>query len=157
MARRQKVSGWDEIDGGAAFIVPYTLLRHPNFKRLSPWAHKLIHDLGTQYTGFNNGYLCASWSLMRNQHWKSSATLQLATLELEHYGIIERTQQGGRNKPNLHAITWRSVNHKKEQPLDPGWGVSGKPSNAWKQDKPDFTRAVGKRKQGAQRTKNVPL
>jgi len=156
MARRKKASGWDEIDGGMAFVIPYTLLRHANFKRLSPWAHKLIHDLGTQYTGFNNGYLCASWSLMRNQHWKSSATLQLATLELEHYGIIERTQQGGRNKPNLHAITWRNINHKKDQPLDPGWGIGATPSNAWKKDREDFMRATGKRKKQAGKVTNEP-
>ncbi|WP_369942778.1 hypothetical protein [Xanthomonas medicagonis] len=146
MGRKKQDNRWDDIDGGSAFVVPYTLLRHPNFIRLSAWAHKLLHDLGAQYTGFNNGYLCASWSLMQHVGWNSSATLYLAVRELEHYGIIERTQQGGRNKENLHAFSWRRVDHKKEKPLDAGWGLSPKPTNAWKEKRPDFSRTTGARK-----------
>lgn len=56
MSRKKKNTGWKEIDGKAAFTIPMTLLRHPNMVNLSPYGHKLIMDLGKQYTGFNNGY-----------------------------------------------------------------------------------------------------
>ncbi|UGB39123.1 hypothetical protein [Frateuria soli] len=127
----KKGSDWKDIDGKAAFVIPMTLLRHPNMAHLSPYGHKLIHDLGKQYTGFNNGYLCAAWSLMEGQGWRSSLTLHKAVLECEYYGLILRTQHGGRNKPNLHAFTWRRIDEKEGRPLQvyPG----GAPSNAWKE------------------------
>lgn len=136
MARKKKDNGWNEIDGGMAFVIPYTLLRHRNFIRLSAYAHKLLLDLGRQYTGFNNGYLCASWSLMKDAGWRSSHTVQRAMLELEHYRIIVRTQQGGLNRPNLHALTWRSINEKPGKPLEMR---PTKPPDTWKHDDiPDF-------------------
>ena len=87
-----------------AFVIPYTLLRHPNYTRLSPYAHKLVQDLARQYTGFSNGYLCASWALMQDAHWNSENTVRKAAAELEHYRIIERTKQGGGTRPrSMHS------------------------------------------------------
>jgi len=137
MARKKKPSGWDEIDGGAGFVIPLTMMRHRNFTRLSAHAVKLLLDLARQYTGFNNGYLCASWSLMRVLGWNSSHTVQKAMLELEHYNIILRTQQGGQNRPNLHALTWRKIDEKLKQPLDVRPTIV--PPDSWKHDAiPDF-------------------
>lgn len=151
MAKRKKDNRWDDIDGGSGFVIPYSLLRHPNYRRLSPFAVRLLMDLSCQYSGYNNGYLCCSWSLMRElPNWNSSATLMLAMRELEHYGIIERTQQGGRNRESLHALSWRRVDSKPDKPLDSGWGLSLKPTNAWKEVRPDFVRSTGKRKTQAQ-------
>ncbi len=113
----KKENRWKDVDGGSAFIVPYTLLRHRNFTRLSAHGHKLIHDLAAQYSGFNNGYLCASFSLMQSQGW-CKETLWRTTRELEHYNLIIRTQQGGQNKPNLHALTWHRIDEKKDKPLE---------------------------------------
>lgn len=149
MARKKELNRWKDIDGGSAFVVPYTLLRHPNFTRLSPYGHKLIMDLARQYSGFNNGYLCCSWNLMKGEdfRWRSEVTLRLAMQELEHYRLIERTQQGGRNKPNLHALTWRRVDAKKDHQLDTC--ATSKPSDAWKVEQPEFVRAEGVRKSKA--------
>lgn len=144
MTRRKKDNRWADIDGGSAFVIPYTLLRHANFTRLSPYGHKLIMDLACQYTGFNGGYLCASWSLMRKCGWRSSVTLHTATLECEHYGLLIRTQQGGRNKPNLHGFSWRRIDEKPNQPLDRL--PTTKPTDDWKEERPAFVRVTGKRK-----------
>jgi len=132
MGRNKKASAWGEIDGGAAFVIPMTMLRHKNCTRLSAHANKLILDLARQYSGFNNGYLCASWSLMKAAGWKSSHTLQKATLEAEHYRIIVRTQQGGLNRPNLHALTWRKIDEKPGKPLE--MRPTLKPLDSWKHD-----------------------
>lgn len=127
---KHKNNRFEDIDGKAAFVIPMTLLRHPTMAMLSPFGHKLLFDLGKQYTGFNNGYLCASWSLMKDQGWHSSFTLHKATLECEHYNLIVRTLQGGIHKATLHGFTWRRIDEK------PGWlldvAPTERPSNAWK-------------------------
>lgn len=66
---------WDDIKG--AFAIPISLIRHPNYTRPSPWVHKLIADLTVQYTGYNNGYLRAAWTLMRPRGWRSRTTLEM--------------------------------------------------------------------------------
>lgn len=144
MARPRKDNRWADIDGGSAFLIPYTLLRHPNFTRLSPWAYKLLMDLSRQYTGFNNGYLCSAWTLMREAGWRSDNTVANAAAELHHYGIIQRTQQGGRNRPNLWALTWRRIDDKKDRHLD--CSPTMRPSDDWKIERPAYVRTTGKRK-----------
>ncbi|MEN1927607.1 hypothetical protein WCE37_01140 [Luteimonas sp. MJ250] len=141
---KKKDNRWNDIDGGAAFVMPLTLLRHPNFTRLSPWAVKLVIDLARQYTGFNNGYLCASRTLMKECGWRSSAQLHNAMAELEHYRIIVRTRQGGRNRASLHALTWRRIDDKPNNPLDVGPAI--RPTDEWKEDRPEFVRTTGTRK-----------
>lgn len=145
MGRRKDKSAWSELDGGASFALPLTLIRHRNFRRLSAHACKLLFDLGTQYTGYNNGYLCCSWTLMKDMGWNSTHTLRAAMLELEHYRIILRTQQGGRNRPHLHAFSFRKVDEKKGQELFVGPTLT--PSNAWKHEAlPDFQLPDSKRR-----------
>lgn len=134
-------------------MVPLTLLRHDNFTRLSPWANKLVLDLARQYTGFNNGYLCASRTLMGKCGWRSSNTLQRAVAELEHYGIVMRTQQGGRNRPTLHALTWRRIDEKPGKPLDVR--PTPKPLDLWKEPQAPFVRTTGGRKERRRATLRV--
>ena len=153
MGRKKKDNRWADIDGGSAFTIPYTLLRHPNFIRLSAFGNKLIMDLARQYSGFNNGYLCSSWALMREAGWKSEDTVRGAMQELEHYLLIERTQQGGRNRPNLHALTWRRIDQKANHPLDVS--PTTKPSDAWKKEQPPFVRTMGIRKAAKSRHAHV--
>ena len=140
---KKKDNPFNDIDGKAAFAIPMTLLRHPSMAQLSPYGHKLILDLGTQYTGFNNGYLCASWSLMKDRGWKSSCTLHKAMLECEYYGLLVRTQSGGLNKPNLHAFTWRRINEKADKPL--ALNPTLKPSDAWKESRQTYVYQKPKR------------
>lgn len=144
---------WSDIDGGMAFTIPYTLLRHPNTKQLSPWAVKLLFDLSRQYTGFNNGWLCATFSLMKDAGWRSDHTVRKAAKELMHYALIQQTQKGGRNRPNLYALTWRRIDGKKDRFLDVLPTLS--PSNDWKVERPTFVRTTGKRK--IQKPKDGPL
>jgi hypothetical protein len=138
-SRAKKDNRWGDVDGGSAFVISYTLLRHPNFMRLTSYGHKLIHDLGRQFTGFNNGYLCASFSLMEEQGW-SKETLWRTVRELEHYKLILRTQQGGKHKPNLHAFTWCRIDEKKDKPLEVG--PTAKPGHEWKIEQPEFDTKI---------------
>jgi hypothetical protein len=124
------------LPGGQTFVLPLVLLRHPNYRRLSPFGHKLIIDLACQFTGFNNGFLCTSFSLLKDQGWNSPMTLYKASCEIEHYRLIEKTQQGGMNKPNLYAFTWRRIDEVKGRALDVQPTLQ--PSHAWKDEQPDF-------------------
>lgn len=151
--RKKRDSRWSDIDGGSAFVIPYTLLRHPNFTRLSPYGIKLLMDLARQYTGFNNGYLCASWSLMREAGWNSSHTLRKATLECEHYGLILRTQNGGLNRPNLHAVTWRRIDEKPGRFLEVSPTLA--PTDAWKEDREDFKMPAPKSRRSKARALKI--
>jgi hypothetical protein len=155
VAKGKKPNRWEDIDGGSAFVIPLTLLHHPNFARLSPHGHKLIMDLARQYTGFNNGYLCASFSLLEDKGW-ASETLWRSTRECEHYGLLQRTQQGGRNKPNLHAFTWRRIDYKKDRPpLDVV--SSTKPSDLWKKEREPFDLKVVHTRKRASKVSKVKL
>lgn len=142
----RKKNQWAHVDGGSAFIIPVSLLKHENFTRLSPYGLKLVLDLGRQYTGFNNGYLWAGWSLLKEQGWKSKETLNNAVLECEHYQVISRTKQGGRNAPNYHALTWWPVHEIAKRPLDVGPSLGA--TNSWKEPRQMFEKPepkVGKK------------
>lgn len=143
--KKLAVERWRDLDGGSAFVIPLTALRHPNFLALTPFATKLLLDLGRQYTGFNNGFLCPAWTLMKNQGWKSRDTLFWATKELEHYRWIVLTRQGGKNLANLYGFTWRRIDEKLNNP-DKVLDVppSMKPSDAWKQQAEPFQKPARK-------------
>lgn len=142
--RNAKNNSWAEIHGGMAFIIPVTCLCSNNFVKLSPKGCKLLLDLGKQYNGFNNGYLCVTPSLLLKQGWKSSTSIWEAVGECEHYGLITKTQQGGRNRPSYYAITWRKIDVlEKRPPLDVG--KTFKPSNDWLTDKPVFQKSSRKK------------
>ncbi len=143
--RKQKgATQWADVDGGQAFIIPVTALRHPNFVRLSANACKLVLDLGRQYSGFNNGYLSAAFSILAPCGWKSESTIREAVAECLHYGIILKTRQGGRNRCNLFALTWWRITLKEGRPLDVASTLQ--PSHEWKQERPIHAKPVRKRK-----------
>ncbi len=138
---------WKHVDGGYGFVIPYTLLRHPNMARLGPHGNKLLLDMCRQYSGFNNGYLKACWEHMSERGWRSKETLFIATAELVHYNLIEKSRQGGRNRPNLYYLTWWPIHTRDDDPLDVS--KTAKPCNSWKLDAPDFdlpTSIANKRK-----------
>ncbi len=120
---------WSDFKGGSAFMIPLTMLRHPNFVRLSPCACKLLLDLARQYSGFNNGYLSAAFTILKPNGWRSEATIREAVGECLHYGFICKTRQGGRNKCNLFAFTWRRIDEKDGKPLE--MSKTMRPSDEW--------------------------
>jgi len=116
------------------FGLPKSVIEHDNFTKLTPYAIKLLVDLGQQYRGLNNGDLCATWVFMRERGWKSKDTLNNALRELEYYGLIVQTQAGGLNKPSLYAFAWRKID--KAESVS-GWKSGDRP-NSWKQVKRIF-------------------
>lgn len=152
--KRRGARAGDDMPAGGSFNIPHVVLNHANYLRASLQARALLNDLGAQYNGYNNGYLCASWRLMKDRGWNSSHTLRKATLELEHYGLIVRTQQGDfTNKANLHAFTWRKIDE-----------IAGKPlllektlraPDTWREDRPEFEMPEPMPRKGAARLKEA--
>lgn len=156
MAKRAaKPNQWADVDGRSAFIIPMTLLRHPNLKRLSPNGCKLIFDLARQYFGNNNGYLSAAFSIMEPVGWRSEATLREAIAECLHYGLIIKSRQGGRNRCNLFALTWWRIHEKPGQRLDVRPTIAPD-HDLWKQEAPDFQRPTRKKSLPPQRASPTP-
>lgn len=108
MARsRAKATGRRE--SGSYVALPHAVLRHPNFASLSPRATKLLMDLCSVYNGQNNGDMATAWTIMRHRGWRSRDQLFKAQKELLEKAFIVKTRQGGRNRCNLFAITFWSI------------------------------------------------
>jgi len=130
-------AAWSELDPGPKVVVPKTILDHENYLRMKWSARSLLWDIAAQFTGHNNGFLCASFSVMQERNWGSKTTLAAALAEVEHYGLIVKTQQGDRtHKPNLFALTWRKINKREGATLlTPDWAYV-QPMATWKESRP---------------------
>jgi hypothetical protein len=64
------------------------MLQHPNFRRLSRRAVKLLMNVSASYSGFNNGDLAVTLTVMAPFGWKSNDQLTKALSELLHYGSL---------------------------------------------------------------------
>jgi len=92
------------------FSLPAALLALDDFKRLSCRATKLLIDLGAQYTGYNNGDLSITRSMMVDRGWTSNDQLMKAKTELLDRNLIIETKVGGlRMGPSLYAFTWQPI------------------------------------------------
>jgi len=147
----------------------FTMLRHdvmdsPNYRALSPRAVKLLLDIARQYNRFNNGDLCATYKVMKPRGWTSKDQLQKGLDELEHYGFILMSRQGGKHKCNLYALTWLEIDECKgkhelrvsKTPLN-NWNVVQKPYSQKSQSLPRHTGKVDPQHGSFKQLQVVPL
>jgi len=94
-----------------SWTLPKDMVLHANFLALSSDAVKLLIDIQTQYRGKNNGDLSADLTTMKKRGWKQGQKRKLfnARKELEHYGFLVVTKQGGRNGPTLYALSYFAI------------------------------------------------
>ena len=115
--------------GSRPFVMFYTdTLQHLNFRRLSPRAVKLLMNVSASYSGFNNGDLAVTLTVMEPFGWKSNDQLRKALSELMHYGFLVKTRQGGRNLCSLYALGWHAIDHckGKHDAMEPPPLISGR-------------------------------
>ena len=93
----------------------------------------MLFELGSQYRGYNNGDLQATWRRLSKTGWKSKDTIHKALSELEQYSWIIKTRQGGLNKPSLYAVTFLPINGnpKLDFPYDENGKTYSAP-NSWR-------------------------
>jgi hypothetical protein len=110
MANPRRNKAKDKRDRGRFLALPLTVLLSHAYSRLSPYAVKLLLDIGSQYRGDNNGDLCAAWKVMQPKGWKSEETLAKAKQELLRAGFIVEVRKGYRpNVCSLYALTWQAL------------------------------------------------
>lgn len=120
-----------EMRDGSTFVAwPHICAEHWNFYRLSITAKALLFCLLSQFKGNNNGDFCCAWGIMKPKGWKSRTTIDKARDELLQTGWIVCTRQGGRNKPNLYAVTFIAIDECKGK-LD-SRSFTNKPLGYWK-------------------------
>ena len=107
MVSRVKMKG--RATSGGFLSLPFSVLDSDACKMLTPQGVKLLIDVSRQYRGTNNGDLAATIKMLRGRGWKSSSTLAERIDELIHYGLIEKTRQGGKNQCSLYAVTWKPI------------------------------------------------
>jgi len=89
--------------------IPRVCMLNDNYIKLSPYAKVLLWEFCFQYNGFNNGDLCAAFSVMKKRGWKSPSTLSRALKELRKIEWIIVSRQGGRNLCSLYALTFQAI------------------------------------------------
>ena len=102
MARNRK-------KGKPLLSIPREVVESRQYAELNGNAVKLMVDLHGQYRGYNNGDLCAAYSIMKKRGWRSKGTLQTAIDRLKRGRWILVTRQGGRNKPSLYGLTYLQI------------------------------------------------
>ncbi len=101
--------------GDGVAVIPRAVIRSERYRNLNFAAKSLLVEIAVQYTGYNNGDLCATRSLLKDFGFNSQDTLTRALKELEKNELIEKTRIGGKNyftganEPNLYALTWQPI------------------------------------------------
>jgi hypothetical protein len=94
--------------------IPRVVMKHPDFRRLSGGAVKLLLDLAFQYRGKNNGDLTVAYSVLKRRGFNSKGTITRGVGELLEAGMIVQTRQGFFCNPgakcSLYALSWQPIN-----------------------------------------------
>lgn len=107
---RSRAKSKGRRESGSFVAVPHVLLNHPNYLALSSRAKAMFWDLVAQFTGKNNGDLCAAYSIMKERGWRSNDQKAKAISELVEAGFIVVSRQGYRPRvATLYALTFLAV------------------------------------------------
>jgi hypothetical protein len=129
MARKPIANG--RASGTGTFVAfPHAVLRSPAFCGASSKSVKLLMGIASQFSGYNNGALCASWATMRPLGWRSRSQITEGMRELIDRGLIERTRFGGRHRAALFALTWLPIDACSKYHLDVA--ATTAPSGSWR-------------------------
>jgi len=107
MISRLKAKGRRETGQFAG--IPKACMQHLNYIELSMPAKVLLWEFCYQYNGFNNGDLCAAFSVLKERGWRSKGTLARAIDELKKRQWVVVSRQGGKNQCSLYALTFQAI------------------------------------------------
>lgn len=116
------------VYAGGFLLLPAALLNCPKFRALSASGVKLLVDMGSLFSGKNNGDLSAAWKVMQPKGWNSESTLNRAKKELIAAGFIAETRKGRLpNLCSLYGLTWQPLNPNPKLDVGP----NGFPAGEW--------------------------
>lgn len=90
-------------------VFPYRVVTSGEYLSLSGSAVKVLHNLMTQYNGFNNGAMKAPQTKAQELFGMAKRTLQNAIDELLDKNFITVTRGGGKHQCTLYALTFYDV------------------------------------------------
>lgn len=109
MSSRRSRRPRDDRDGTQFLALPLVVIRSAKWRALSYAARALLVDVAAQYSGANNGNLCASLMVLRPLGWRSQTTVTRAVHELVRTGFLQVARYGSRHRCALYALTWRGL------------------------------------------------
>jgi len=110
MSKAAKLKRTKNRSGKSSFVMLlHQVMDSEAFISLSHKAIRCLLDMSRQFNGKNNGDLSCTYSVMQKRGWKSKSQLDKSRNELLQKGFIVLSRQGGRNKCNLYAVTWLSI------------------------------------------------
>jgi hypothetical protein len=93
--------------------IPRHVMDHPDYKRLSGGAVKLLLEFARQYKGKNNGDLTAAYAVLKDRGFSSKATIARCIKELLESGLVIQTRTGKFINPGgvcaLYALAWNAI------------------------------------------------
>ena len=120
--------------------LPYVVQDSPNFGKLTGSAIKLLLELIRQHRPHNNGRLIAAWSYLRERGWGAPLTIHRALKELEYYGFIIKTRQGGKNKFSFFALSWMQICWADDVTISNQYVTTGHVPNLYKVEREPYKR-----------------
>ncbi|HEX7325186.1 MAG TPA: hypothetical protein VF292_07515 [Rhodanobacteraceae bacterium] len=142
--KRARMKGRSER-GKRFALIPAEVIHCANWAQASKPCRALVTDIAVQFTGYNNGDLSASISVLRPLGWRSPGTLTALLLEARHYGLLVLTRQGGLlTGASLYALGWKPIGacvdrHTHCCKLDDA-GLAGTTPTVWRMPQPKFQR-----------------
>ena len=129
MSRKRKgnsvnATGRAKYDGQQYLLLPYKLLRSPQFRGLNGNEVRVLIELASRHNGFNNGKIAVGMTDLAQMLHMSKSTVQRALEGLQMFGFI-KCRKPGQFMGRL-ASEWE-VTFLKSDGL--------KPSNEWSQKK----------------------
>jgi hypothetical protein len=92
-------------------LIPSEVIHSENWARASNPCRALMTDIAVQHSGFNNGDLSASITVLRPLGWTSPGTITALLREAIYYGLLVQTRQGGLLiGASLYALGWKPIN-----------------------------------------------
>jgi hypothetical protein len=92
-------------------LIPSEVIHSENWARASKPCRALMTDIAVQHSGYNNGDLTASITVLRPLGWTSPGTITALLREAIYYGLLVQTRQGGLLiGASLYALGWKPIN-----------------------------------------------
>lgn len=97
--RRVRSDGRSVKNDEQRLVMTYEMLRHERFRKLKGSSVKVLIELGTRHTGFNNGKIGCSYDELAKTLKIGKTTISNAIKELERNGFLVVTARGHFNDP----------------------------------------------------------
>jgi hypothetical protein len=102
-------------DGTTFTALPHVVLDSPGWQRASHVARAFLLEMAAQLFrsgtegGLPNGGLMVDRKRLAQRGWRSVSVITGAVRDLVACGLLVQTRKGGRNVPELFAVTWHGL------------------------------------------------